>query len=288
MRIQRCKRLRQHLRLKPIVGQMVFPVRLILLHAGADNLPQSRLCMRQPQEHMQRDDIEFRISRAKHGSKSCGQFRQIWPRQIPARHMAQRINQHEPIFVPRLLECIQKRLHKRPCLLFLAGSEQTLADGLKRVGNAQRMLAGDAVIRVQTEADIMRPQFSGLRQKRHHGGRHLAILGRKRPLLAVARTGIRKDFSHDAPRDTPHVAVRVHEQFIQEYKRFPLVGPRHIGAVFLQQTQVHADTLEILFALGLLEQLLERLVSRKRVHEADGAVQRQITQCPNRLLRIHE
>ena len=288
MRVQRCKRLRQHLRLKPIVGQMVFPVRLILLHAGADNLPQSRLCVRQPQEHMQRDDIEFRISRAKHGSKSCGQFRQIWPRQIPARHMAQRINQHEPIFVPRLLECIQKRLHKRPCLLFLAGSEQTLADGLKRVGNAQRMLAGDAVIRVQTEADIMRPQFSGLRQKRHHGGRHLAILGRKRPLLAVARTGIRKDFSHDAPRDTPHVAVRVHEQFIQEYKRFPLVGPRHIGAVFLQQTQVHADTLEILFALGLLEQLLERLVNRKRVHEADGAVQRQITQCPNRLLRIHE
>ena len=134
----------------------------------------------------------------------------------------------------------------------------------------------------------MRPQFSGLRQKRHHGGRHLAILGRKRPLLAVARTGIRKDFSHDAPRDTPHVAVRVHEQFIQEYKRFPLVGPRHIGAVFLQQTQVHADTLEILFALGLLEQLLERLVGRERVHEADGAVQRQVPQSAQRLRRVHE
>ena len=42
------------------------------------------------------------------------------------------------------------------------------------------------------------------------------------------------------------------------------------------------------FALGLLEQLLERLVGRERVHEADRAVQRQVPQSAQRLRRVHE
>ena len=134
----------------------------------------------------------------------------------------------------------------------------------------------------------MFPKLCRLRQQRHDCRRHLAVSGRERPLLAVARTGIRQNFSHDAPGHPAHIAVRVHEKLIQKHERLALVGLRHVGAVFLQQTQVHADALEVLFALGLLEQLLERLVGRKRMHEADGAVQRQVPQRKKRLVRAHE
>ncbi len=37
--------------------------------------------------------------------------------QIAARHMAQRVDQHEPVFVPRLGQRVQKRLDQRPGLL---------------------------------------------------------------------------------------------------------------------------------------------------------------------------
>lgn len=249
-RVQRRERLRQQPCFEPVVGQMILPARRVLPHGGADGRPQALLGVGQAQEHMQRDDIQLRVSRAEHGGKAGGQLRQLLFWQIAARHMAQRVDQHEPVFVPRLGQRVQKRLDQRPGLLFLAGGKQALADGLERVGDAQRVLAGNAVIRVQAEADIMCPKLGRFRQKRHHGGRHLAVLRRKRPLLAVARAGIRKNFAHDAPGDAAHVAVRVHEKLIQEHKRLALVGLGHIGAVFLQQAQVHSDPLEIFFALA--------------------------------------
>ena len=150
------------------------------------------------------------------------------------------------------------------------------------------MLAGDLIVRVQAEPDIFCPELPRFRQQRHDRRGHLPVLGRQRPLLAVARAGVRQDLAHDPARDAAHVAVRVHEQLVEEHQRLALVGPCHIGAVFLQQPQIHADALEIFFALGLLEQLLERLVGRERVHEADRAVQRQVPQGTQRLRRVHE
>ena len=214
LRVQRRERPFQQPCFEPVVGQMVLPAGLILPHGGADGGPQAGLCVGQPQEQMQRDDIKLRVPRAEHGSKPGRQLRQVRLRQIAARHMAQRVDQHEPVLRPRVLERVQKRLHERRRFLFLAGGKQALADGFERVGDAQGVLAGNAVIRVQAEADIVRPQLGRLGQKRHHGGRHLAVFGGKRPLLAVARACVREDFSHDAPGNAPHVAVRVHEQLI--------------------------------------------------------------------------
>ena len=140
-RVQRRERLRQQPCFEPVVGQMILPARRVLPHGGADGRPQALLGVCQAQEHMQRDNIQLRVSRAEHGGKAGGQLRQLLFWQIAARHMAQRVDQHEPVFVPRLGQRVQKRLDQRHGLLFLAGGKQALADGLERVGDAQRVLA---------------------------------------------------------------------------------------------------------------------------------------------------
>ena len=104
-------------------------------------------------------------------------------------------------------------------------AKEALADGLERVGDAQRVLAGDLIVRVQAEPDIFCPELPRFRQQGHDRRGHLPVLGRQRPLLAVARAGVRQDLAHDPARDAAHVAVRVHEQLVEEHERLALVGP---------------------------------------------------------------
>ena len=75
----------------------------------------------------------------------------------------------------------EQRPDERPGLLFVAGRKEALADGLERVGDAQRVLAGDLIVRVQAEPDIFCPELPRFRQQGHDRRGHLPVLGRQRP-----------------------------------------------------------------------------------------------------------
>ena len=66
---------------------------------------------------MQHDDVELRIARAGHGRELLHELRQLLLRQIPARHMAQRVDQHEPVLRPGLRQRREQWPDERPGLL---------------------------------------------------------------------------------------------------------------------------------------------------------------------------
>ena len=136
-------------RAQPAVRKRLLPLRRIGGSCAADARRDGRAAALQLQKLVQSDDIQLLTAVSEHTGQPVGQLRQPLGRQVFARHMAQSVDQHEAVLFPRFLRSAQQRLHQHRCFLFLAGGKQALADGLERIGDPERMLAGNFIIRVQ-------------------------------------------------------------------------------------------------------------------------------------------
>ena len=160
-----------------------------------------------------------------------------------------------------------------------------LADDLQGVGNADGVLRRDLPLRVQALVNIVLPQLHRLRQQGHHCRRHSVGFCRPGPLLAVFGAAVGKNLPHNASGGAAHVAVRVHQKLIEQQQGLLLVGTGHVGAEFFQKKQIGSDALQILFALGLLQKLLQGFVRADGTHEGHAAPQGHGAKLPQRLHR---
>ena len=233
----------------------------------------------------QADNPKLHLLAAEKFSKPPDERQALLLPEIAAGHMADGVDKGKTVEALGLHGPVKERLQKPGCLLFVAGGEQVLADDLQGVGNADGVLGRNLPLRVQALVNIVFPQLHRLRQQGHHCRRHGVGFSRLGTLLAVFRAAVGKNLPHDASGGAAHVAIRVHQQLIEQQQGLLLVGAGHIGAEFLQKEQIGPDALQILLTLGLLQKLLQGFVRADGAHEGDAAPQGHGAKLPQRLLR---
>ena len=191
----------------------------------------------------QADNPEFHLLAAEKFRKPPDERQALLLPEIPAGHMADGVDEGKAVEAPGLHGPVKERLQKPGGLLFVAGGEQVLADDLQGVGNADGVLGRDLPLRIQALVNIVLPQLHRLRQQGHHCRGHGVGFCRLRPLLAVFRAAVGKNLPHDASGSAAHVAVRVHQQLIEQQQSLLLVGAGHVGAEFFQKEQIGSDAL---------------------------------------------
>ena len=247
-----------------------------------------RALLLQPQQQDQHDHLQPHFSACQKRPCSCKQRLHVLIGNGAAGHMTHSVDQHEADRLVRLQKRLHQRLQKLSRLRRLAAGKHRLADRFERIGDAHGVLGRDFPVRVETQIDILPPQLHSVVEQRAHRRRILLRPGRCGPLLSVLGAAVGQNLTHDLSGLAAHIAVGMHKQFVQQYQRLALIGTRHVGIVFLQQQKIRPDALQIFFALGPLQQLLERLVGAHRVHQPDTAVKRHTAKCLQRLFRRHE
>lgn len=178
----------------------------------------------------------------------------------------------------------EQRLRKLRGKLRLAACKQGFADRLERIGNAQRVLMGKFMIRVQTLQHIAVPKRNRLVQKRQHRGRHCGFRRGGRQHFPVLRAAVGQKLPHDMPGDPANIALRVRQKLIEEGQKLLLAAAGHIGAVLLKQAQIGANALTRLLAARLLQKEVKGGFRADGVHQADIILKGQIAQRTGRFL----
>ena len=258
--------------------------RVIVQKHPLDDRPQSGKLLQMLQT-AQADDLQLHLLAAEEFGEPPDERRALLLPEIPAGHVADGVDEGKAVEALGPHSPVKERLQKPGCLLFVAGGEQVLADDLQGVGNADGVLRRDLPLRVQALVNIVLPQLHRLRQQGHHCRRHGVGFCRPGPLLAVFGAAVGKNLPHDASGGAAHVAVRVHQKLIEQQQGLLLVGTGHVGAEFFQKKQIGSDALQILFALGLLQKLLQGFVRADGTHEGHAAPQGHGAKLPQRLHR---
>ena len=206
--------------------------------------------------------------RRQHGGDGFHDPGQIRFLQRLRRHFPQGLHQHEGLLTFGA-QPLQQGLCHDAQLMMSAAAEEAFGDLLQGVGDPVGMIGGDLPVRMQALLDIAVPDLRRLVQHCHHGRGQRGLGGVGRQLLAVPGAGIGENLTHDLAGPAADIAIGVHQQLIEERQDLLLVGPGHIGAVFVQQPQIGTQGRRRMLAPGLLQQLIEGAICGDGMHQLD-------------------
>ena len=143
--------------------------------------------------------------------------------------------------------------------------QQGIRRGLGLIADHADLPGGQPAVRVDEPGQVLRPQLEGqvlLRVRR----------GVRRRLLLIAQTEGRQDAADEGGGPAADIAVRHHQQLIEELQGLLLLGGVPVGEILFEDGHIRLQPGRVLLAPGGLQRIAEQLLVAQPVHQADVVV----------------